>query len=80
MGVMSAVIEVSSSFISVWVNGQAKEVPRGQSVAELLALLSVAADRVAVEMNQSIVRKRDWQQTVVTAGSHIEIVEFVGGG
>lgn len=77
---MSAAIEVSSSFISVCVNGQAREVPQGQSVAELLASLGIPSDRVAVEMNQSIVRKRDWQQTAVTPGSQIEIVGFVGGG
>jgi sulfur carrier protein len=80
MGVMPAESQLSSSFISVCVNGQATEVPEGQSVAELLALLNIAADRVAVEMNHSIVRKRDWRQTAVTSGSNIEIVEFVGGG
>lgn len=57
-----------------------KEVPSNKSVAELLEWLQIAPDRIAVELNKSIVRKRDWRETVVTGGSHLEIVEFVGGG
>jgi len=49
-------------------------------VAELLAWLGIAADRVAVELNKAIVRRRDWQQALVPGGSQLEIVEFVGGG
>lgn len=66
--------------IQVTVNGEPKEVPSGDSVAALLRALNVAADRVAVELNKSIVRKRDWNETPVPDGSAIEIVEFVGGG
>jgi thiamine biosynthesis protein ThiS len=42
--------------------------------------LNVPLDRVAIELNKAIVRKRDWENTPVAPGSHIEIVEFVGGG
>ncbi len=68
------------TLIPVWINGEARDVPAGVCVASLLAWLGVAADRVAVEMNKAIVRKRDWPDEAVDAGSHIEIVEFVGGG
>jgi sulfur carrier protein len=77
---MSFPSEVPSSFISISVNGQPKEIPADRSISELIDLLGIARDRVAVELNRSIVRKRDWQQTTVTPGSHLEIVEFVGGG
>ncbi len=49
-------------------------------MARLLEWLKVSSDRVAVELNKSIVRKRDWEQTPVPSGSQVEIVEFVGGG
>jgi sulfur carrier protein len=77
---MPAPTEVSSAFISVSVNGHPREIPSGQTVAQLLDFLGIAGDRVAVELNKSIVRKRDWQQTAVAPGSYVEIVEFVGGG
>jgi sulfur carrier protein len=71
---------MASESIEVMVNGQRRAVPDGQSVAALLGLLKVGADKVAVELNRSIVRKRDWETTPVPAGANIEIVEFVGGG
>lgn len=51
-----------------------------QSVTSLLHSLSISPDRVAIELNKTIVRKRDWDTTIVAANSQIEIVEFVGGG
>jgi len=49
-------------------------------VAEFLKQIGVAAERVAVELNREIVRKREWSSTIVPAGAEIEVVEFVGGG
>lgn len=71
---------MQSQPIGITVNGESRQVPDGQSVASILHHLNIKADRVAVELNRSIVRKRDWEQTAVTDGSQLEIVEFVGGG
>lgn len=66
--------------IGVFVNGELREFPAVQSVTSLLHSLSISPDRVAIELNKTIVRKRDWDTTIVAANSQIEIVEFVGGG
>jgi len=71
---------IQPQFISVSINGEVKEVPANGSVEELLAWLGVDSGRVAVELNKLIVRKQNWRQTLVPAGSQLEIVEFVGGG
>jgi len=71
---------VQSLAIQVTINGEPKAIPPHQSVAALLDWLAIGSDRVAVELNKSLVRKRDWEQTPVSSGSDIEIVEFVGGG
>lgn len=71
---------MESQLIRITVNGEPREVPCGQSVAGLLDALNIASERVAVELNKSIVRKRDWREVTVSNGSQIEIVEFVGGG
>ena len=73
-------MEVQSESVEVTVNGERKQVPSGLSVAALLDSLKVASERVAVELDRSIVRKRDWHEIFVQNGSKIEIVEFVGGG
>jgi thiamine biosynthesis protein ThiS len=66
--------------IEVVVNGQPKSVPQGFDLAAILQFLDVKPDRVAVELNRSIVRKTDWASTPVEAGAQLEIVWFVGGG
>lgn len=66
--------------IQIVVNGEARSAPAGQTVRSLLAVLGIEADRVAVELNRSIVRKQDWDDTAVANGSSLEIVQFVGGG
>ena len=71
---------MAQSTISVLINGEDKKLAPHQSIADLLNSLNVPLDRVAIELNKAIVRKRDWENTIVAPGSQIEIVEFVGGG
>ena len=65
---------------AISINGQPRQVPSGQSVADLLLFLGVHPERVAVELNREIIRKRNWSSTVVPDGAQLEVVEFVGGG
>jgi len=66
--------------IRVYINGEPHRVPAQETVAALLAALNVPVERVAIELNKTIVRKRAWNSTLVGEGAQIEIVEFVGGG
>ncbi len=71
---------MAAESIRVYINGEARELPPRQTVADLLSTLGLPAERVAIELNKSIVRKREWETTLVNAEAQIEIVEFVGGG
>ena len=62
------------------VNGEAFETKRAGTVSELLDELNMKPDRVAVELNLSIVRKSDYSSFALHDGDRIEIVNFVGGG
>jgi len=66
--------------IPIEVNGEARQVPDGASVAELLALIGLAAPKVAVERNLEIVPRSAWGATRLAAGDRLEIVHFIGGG
>ncbi len=66
--------------VEIFVNGECLQVPSGCNVTEMLEHLKIAPDRVAVELNKTLVRKRDWAATLVQGGVHVEVVEFVGGG
>ena len=66
--------------IEITVNGRSTTIARGLSVLDLLHALDIKPDRVAVELNRTIVKQRDWTSASVEAGAEVEIVHFVGGG
>lgn len=66
--------------IEVVVNGRPRRVPQGLNVAGLLGSLGIDPSRVAVELNREIVRKPEWETTMVSEGAKVEVVWFVGGG
>lgn len=47
---------------------------------EVLHALRLKADRIAVELNGEIVRRKNWDQSMVSDGDKLEVVHFVGGG
>ena len=69
-----------TSAFNVVVNGEAREIPTGLTVAGLLSYLGLGAQRVAVERNLEILPRARWNDTLVEAGDRFEIVHFVGGG
>lgn len=66
--------------ISIHLNGEPREVPEGLTLFTLVNWLKLPADRVAIEWNQQVVPKREWDETRVEGGDRLEIVHFVGGG
>lgn len=63
----------------VTVNGAPVEAA-GKSIAQLVAQGGYHPQRVAVELNEQIVPKAQYERTVVQDGDKVEIVGFVGGG
>ncbi len=49
-------------------------------LGDLVRELSLAPARIAIEVNQRVVRRDEWDQTTLAEGDRIEIVHFVGGG
>lgn len=66
--------------VEVILNGERRSVPADLSIGQLLAHLSISADRVAVERNRALVPREAWEQVRVESGDELEIVHFVGGG
>ncbi|QNM99036.1 sulfur carrier protein ThiS [Chitinimonas koreensis] len=66
--------------MQITVNGEAREVDAGLSLAGLIERLGHAGHRIAVERNGEIVPKRLHGETVLAAGDRLEIVVAVGGG
>lgn len=65
------------------INGQDRDFPRleaNPSLSNLIFLLQMQADRVAVERNGDIAPRTTWNTTILLEGDKLEIVQFVGGG
>ncbi|MDQ6689027.1 MAG: sulfur carrier protein ThiS [Gemmatimonadota bacterium] len=73
--------EVLAAEIALTVNGAGRRIPRGWTLAELLASLNLDPRVIVVERNGTIVRDRaSFASVDLAADDSIEIVHFVGGG
>jgi len=66
--------------IGIVVNGDAREVRQGETIAGLVHTLGLDPERLAVELDRRIVKRAQWSSTPLAAGAQVEIVQFVGGG
>jgi thiamine biosynthesis protein ThiS len=66
--------------VRIKVNGEEREVPPETTLEELVRLLALAPERLAVELNYEVVRRDRWAGRRLADGDRVEIVHFVGGG
>jgi thiamine biosynthesis protein ThiS len=64
----------------VIINGEERNIEDGLKVSDLVPLLELKAERLAIEVNRKIIRRAAWQLTPLAESDKIEIVQFVGGG
>ena len=62
------------------VNGEHFETSSARTVMDLLEELKIEPERVAVEVNLTIVKKADYATFGLQTGDAVEIVNFIGGG
>lgn len=66
--------------MKIFINGETKEISKQVNLLELLREFSLPSERIAIELNREVVRKKDWENILVKDADKIEIVHFVGGG
>jgi thiamine biosynthesis protein ThiS len=72
---------VRQETIAPVVNGEARAVPAGSTLGDLLRSLALDPRMVVIEYNRTILRDRAAYDSLrLAAGDAIEIVHFVGGG
>jgi thiamine biosynthesis protein ThiS len=62
------------------INGEDRDFNPPLTLGGLVDQLGMKADRVAIELNRSIVARDQWTKTALADGDRLEIVHFVGGG
>ena len=69
-----------ASEFTITLNGDPFRLGGEVSVAQLVELLKMKPNRVAVEINRDVIPKARYAQTIVRAGDIVEVINFVGGG
>ena len=64
----------------ITVNGKQISLTSEMSVADYLEQNNYQINRIAVEMNEEILPKYSYSETMLKDGDRLEIVTFVGGG
>ncbi len=66
--------------MQITLNGAARDLPDGTTVAQLIDILGLSGKPVAVERNQDVVPRATYADTTLLPGDRVEVVGFVGGG
>ena len=64
----------------ITVNGKQIQLTSEMSVADYLEQNNYHINRIAVEMNEEILPKYSYSDTMLKDGDRLEVVTFVGGG
>ncbi len=62
------------------INGETQQAPEGTTAAALLNRLGLENERLAIEVNQEIVPRSQFETYTFAPGDRIEIVRAIGGG
>ena len=66
--------------IKIKINGKIKTIIENSNLFELLKLLKIPLNKVAIELNEEIIDKKKINKLKLKKNDKIEIVHFIGGG
>lgn len=66
--------------ITIVLNGQDKQIASGSNIEQLLQILNLENKRLAVEINQQIISRSNFNSHTLKESDRVEIVQAIGGG
>jgi thiamine biosynthesis protein ThiS len=66
--------------LTIRLNGEPYDIAGPVTISALLAALNIDPRIVAVEHNVVVVKRQQYDETMLREGDEVEIVRFVGGG
>ena len=66
--------------MKIRVNGKVKSISNKNSMLDLVKILKIPLKKVAIELNQKIIDKKNINKIILKKNDKIEIVHFIGGG
>ena len=66
--------------IKIKINGSTKLIDENSKIQKILSDLKIPIEKVAIELNQEILNKKNLNKVKLKKSDKIEIVHFIGGG
>jgi sulfur carrier protein len=66
--------------VAIVVNGVARDLPAGATVADVVGAVTSSVRGVAVAVNGEVVPRGTWAATALTAGDRVEVLTAAQGG
>lgn len=66
--------------MQILINGETRTIDAEINLLQLLEDFELPTERIAIELNKNVIRKKDWETIKVSDADKIEIIHFVGGG
>ena len=66
--------------IKIKVNGKTKNISENTNLLRMINSLKIPLKKVAIELNQEIIDKKNLKNIILKKNDRIEIVHFIGGG
>ena len=66
--------------MKILLNGKEEKLPGALTIKELLDRRGVRPEMTAIELNFEIVKRKEYDQTVLKEDDKVEIVTMMGGG
>ncbi len=66
--------------MTIVLNGENFQCAKNSTISDLLKSLDLNPKGVAIEHNKKIIKKSDYDKTMLKDGDQVEVVHFVGGG
>ena len=70
----------SLNVAKIQLNGNPYEISNGTNLDELLNKLKIKKNKVAIEVNGSIIERKKYSNLILNKDDKVEIVQFIGGG
>ncbi|MDD2978371.1 MAG: sulfur carrier protein ThiS [Hespellia sp.] len=66
--------------MTIYVNGKKEEMPKDTTMEQCIEKLGYEKKKIAVELNEEILPKSQYESRILSEYDTLEIVTFVGGG
>jgi len=70
----------SEKRMQILVNGAEQDLPTGANILALLKQLDIAPERIAIEINLTVIDRAAYHERIFQEGDKVEIISFIGGG